>query len=151
MSSLIERLYELLTPTVEGMGFILWGIEYLPQGKHSLLRIYIDNEDGITLEHCEAVSRQVSGILDVEDLIKAHYSLEVSSPGMDRMLFFPKQYRHYCGDMVAVRLHTPVNGQKKFKGKLLSVNEQGIELEVNAQAVAIAFDNIDKANIIPNF
>lgn len=151
MASLTESLQELLTPTVEGMGFVLWGIEYLPQGKHSLLRIYIDHEKGITVENCEAVSRQISAILDVEDIISAHYVLEVSSPGMDRMLFSPTQYRHYCGDNVAVRLNVPVNGQRKFKGKLLSVTEAGIDLEVNGQGVSIPFASIDKANVIPNF
>jgi len=151
MSTLTERLCELLTPTIEGMGFMLWGIEYLPQGKHSLLRIYIDHEDGINIDHCEAVSRQVSGILDVEDIVSGHYSLEVSSPGIDRMLFFPKQYHHYCGDNIAVRVHTPVNGQRKFKGKLLSVTEEGIELEFSGRTANIPFDNIDKANVIPNF
>ena len=74
----------MLEPAVNAVGMELWGIEYLSQGKHSILRVYIDSEDGVTIDNCEAASHQVSGVLDVEDPINGEYNLEVSSPGMDR-------------------------------------------------------------------
>lgn len=151
MSSLTQKLYEMLLPAVEAVGFELWGIEYIPQGKHSVLRVYIEHENGITVDNCEAVSKQISAVLDVEDPISAHYDLEVSSPGLDRFLFYSHQYHTYIGEKIAVRLRIGLNGQRKYTGKLLAVNEQNIELDVNGQGVRIDFSNIEKAQVIPDF
>ena len=87
MATIREKLYEIITPVVEGLEYELVGIEYLPQGKHSLLRVYIDQEAGIALEDCSKVSHQISAVMDVEDPISSNYNLEVSSPGLERPLF----------------------------------------------------------------
>ena len=87
MASREQKIEALLEPTIEALGFELWGLEYLSQGRHTLLRLYIDGENGVTVDNCAEVSRHVSGVLDVEDPITGEYTLEVSSPGVDRLLF----------------------------------------------------------------
>lgn len=142
------KLAELLQPSVEALGYILWGLEYLPQGKHSVLRLYIDKEDGILLEDCEAVSRQVGQILDVEDPIKSNYTLEVSSPGLDRPLFEMWHYQKYVGSEVMLKLHQAINKQKKLSGIIEKTAEQEIEFKVGDERLTIPLDMISKANIV---
>lgn len=101
-----QQITDLLGATIEALGFELWGVEYLSQGRHSLLRIYIDAEQGISVDDCALVSHQVSAVLDVEDPISGEYTLEVSSPGMDRLLFRLDQYPGFVGEVVDVRLRT---------------------------------------------
>ncbi|MDF2939814.1 MAG: ribosome maturation factor RimP [Gammaproteobacteria bacterium] len=151
MANLTQKLYEMLLPAVEAVGFELWGIEYIPQGKHSILRVYIEHENGITVDNCEAVSRQVSAVLDVEDPISAHYSLEISSPGLDRLLFYPHQYHSFIGEQITVRLRLAINNQRKFTGTLMAVSEQGIEIEAKGTKFEIDWNNIDKAQVVPSF
>lgn len=102
------------------------GIEYVSQGKHSVLRIYIDKEGGILVEDCEAVSRQASAILDVEDPISSEYTLEVSSPGMDRPLFTLEQFASHAGEQVKIKLRSPFEGRRNFQGLLRGVEEQDV-------------------------
>ena len=151
MSTRINKLVEMLAPAVEALGFELWGIEFTASGKHSVLRVYIDHEDGILIEHCEQVSRQISAILDVEDPISGEYNLEVSSPGVDRPLFFKSQYQDYCGEVLRVKVNTAIDKARQFKGQLKSVDDDGIELEVDGKPVQIEFTNILKARIEPVF
>ncbi len=99
MASKEQQIQQMLEPTVEALGFDLWGVEYLSQGRHSVLRVYIEHEKGISVDDCAAVSEQVSGVLDVEDPITGEYTLEVSSPGMDRLLFKLEQYPGLCRGM----------------------------------------------------
>lgn len=146
-----EKLEQLLAPTIESMGFELWGIEYIPAGKHSTLRIYIEKEGGVNVDDCSDVSRQVSAIMDVEDPISSAYNLEVSSPGMDRQLFKPEQFTRYKGEQVQVRTSIAVLGRKRFKGPMLTVTEDGIEVEVDAELYEIPFDLIEKANLVAVF
>lgn len=148
-------LQALIQPAVESLGFELVGIEHLPQGKHSLLRIYIDSENGITIDDCEKVSHQVSGVLDVEEAIHGHYDLEVSSPGLDRPLFTEEQFKRFSGQAVKMKLAVPLNGRKKLKGVIQGVSAGNIELEVNdeqldEQVITVPFSSIDKANLIPD-
>jgi len=143
-----EQIAELIAPTVEALGLELWGIELQQQGKYSLLRIYIENrEDGVGIEDCEKVSRQVSALLDVEDPISGEYTLEVSSPGMDRPLFSAEQFGLYVGETVNIRLRTAMQGRRKFKGVIERVNEGVVDLLVDGESVAIQLTDIDKANI----
>lgn len=151
MSSKVDQLTEMLRPAVEGMGYMLWGIEYRPAGKHSVLRIFIDKEDGIDVDDCADVSRQISGILDVEDPITNQYVLEVSSPGLDRMLFTLEQYAAYAGHMVEVRLSVPYEGRRKFKGILNGVEENDVQVVVDTTEYLFPIEQIDKAQIIPQF
>ncbi|HVK99453.1 MAG TPA: ribosome maturation factor RimP [Dongiaceae bacterium] len=147
----IEVLKEMLEPAVNAVGLQLWGIEFLAQGKHSVLRLYIESENGVTIENCEAVSHQVSGILDVEDPIKGEYHLEVSSPGMDRPFFSFDQIVHYVGETVKVRLQTAVGGRRNFSGTLTDAKDNTLTFQVEGQPVTISFNQIDKANLVPTF
>jgi len=150
MGPVEERVMRLLEPTVTNMGYELLGVEYIGQGKHSRLRIYIDSERGIGLTDCQQVSHQASGILDVEDLIKAQYSLEVSSPGLDRPLFRPEHYARFVGQQVKLRLRLALNGQRNFCGKIQSVEDDTINIgmdEGNNQ-LAVKCSEIEKANLV---
>ncbi|MDZ5604390.1 ribosome maturation factor RimP [Pseudomonas sp. RP23018S] len=151
MSSKLEQLQALLAPVVEGLGFQCWGIEYISQGKHTVLRVYIDKEGGIMVEDCEAVSRQISGVLDVEDPITSEYALEVSSPGMDRPLFTLEQYAAHAGEQVKIKLRTPFEGRRNFQGLLRGVEDQDVVVQVDQNEFLLPIDSIDKANIIPSF
>jgi ribosome maturation factor RimP len=151
VSSKLEQLQALLVPVVEGLGYQCWGIEYVSQGRHSLLRIFIDKEDGVLVEDCAIVSRQLSGILDVEDPISAEYTLEVSSPGMDRPLFTIEQFALHAGAQVKIKLRSPFDGRRNFQGLLRRVEEQDVVVQVEDHEYLLPIDQIDKANIIPTF
>ena len=147
-----EGLIKLLRPNVEALGFEFWGLEFVSSGKNrSLLRVYIDQEAGISVDNCEAVSRQLSRVLDVEDLILREYTLEISSPGLERPLFYPEQYAHYCGSQVLVKVMAPIKGQRNFKAVLLRVGTESIVLQAAAEEIEISFGNIQKAHIIADW
>jgi len=151
VSSKLEQLQALLAPVVEALGYECWGLEFLSQGRHSLLRVYIDKAEGILIEDCEAVSRQVSGVLDVEDPISGEYTLEVSSPGMDRPLFTLEQFARYVGEQVKIKLRVPFERRRNFQGILRAVEEQDVVVLVDDHEYLLPIDSIDKANIIPRF
>ncbi len=152
MAQANERLYSIITPAVEALGVELLGIEYLSQGQHSVLRIYIDSEAGITVDNCADVSHQVSAVLDVEDPIRGEYTLEVSSPGADRPLFTAEHYRQVVGEQISVRLHAPQDGPRKFKGELISIDEDGrITIEVDGIDYTLPLADVDKANLVPQW
>ncbi|GIZ12279.1 ribosome maturation factor RimP [Pseudomonas sp. NCCP-436] len=151
MSSKLEQLQALLAPVIEALGYECWGIEFLSQGRHSLLRVYIDKVDGILIDDCEIVSRQLSGVLDVEDPISSEYTLEVSSPGMDRPLFTLEQFGRHAGEQVKIRLRSPFEGRRNFQGLLRGVEEQDVVVQVDDHEYLLPVDLIDKANIIPRF
>jgi ribosome maturation factor RimP len=142
-----DELEHLLAPTINDMGYELWGCEYLPQGKHSLLRIYIDKTDGISIDDCQEVSHQISALLDVEDPIPGNYSLEVSSPGIPRPLFNSWQYQRYMGHEVQVKTFKPVSGKRKLIGTIVSVSESSLVLNINNEDQELLFSNIVKANL----
>ncbi|HDS1818453.1 TPA: ribosome maturation factor RimP [Pseudomonas putida] len=151
MSSKLEQLQALLAPVVTGLGFECWGIEFVSQGKHSVLRVYIDKKDGILVDDCAIVSRQISGVLDVEDPISSEYTLEVSSPGMERPLFTIEQFASHAGEQVKIKLRSPFEGRRNFQGLLRGVEEQDVVVQVDDQEFLLPIDSIDKANIIPSF
>jgi ribosome maturation factor RimP len=140
-----DELVQLVEPTINDMGYELWGCEYLSQGKHSLLRIYIDKRDGIGIEDCQAVSKQISALLDVEDPIQGNYNLEISSPGIPRPLFNSWQYERYLGHLVDVKLFKPVNGKRKFQGTIHLVTESTVVLDIHGENQELYFSNIVKA------
>lgn len=139
----------MLHSTVEALGFELWGVEHMPQGRHSLLRVFIDSPAGITVEDCAAVSEQVSGILDVEDPITGEYTLEVSSPGLDRQLFRLTQYAGYVGEVVELRLRSAFEGRRKFKGVLKGVEGGDVVIQVEDHEYLLPYGAIEKARIQP--
>lgn len=152
MASIQQRLEDLLGPVVASLGCELWGLEYLPQGKHrAILRIFIDKPEGVGVEDCENVSRQSSSVLDVEDPISGEYVLEVSSPGMDRPLFKLEQFTLSIGEKASVRLRIAFDGRRNFKGLLKGVENDEVVLEADGEEYLLPFELIDKANIIPRF
>ncbi|QJR82366.1 ribosome maturation factor RimP [Alteromonas pelagimontana] len=151
MLKLEEKLTTMLEPGVEALGFELVGVEFVRAGKHSILRVFIDHEDGITVDDCAEVSYQASAILDVEDPISTEYNLEVSSPGMDRPLFKEKHYEEVIGQIVQVKLSMPMDNRRNFKGKLLTCENGTISIEVDGQQFQLAVANIEKGNVVPTF
>ncbi|MCE9679094.1 ribosome maturation factor RimP [Shewanella sp. AS1] len=151
MATLESKLEQMLIAPVEALGHSLWGIEFVHAGKHSVLRVYIDNENGIFIEDCADVSRQISAVLDVEDPISTEYTLEVSSPGVDRPLFTAAQYAQYIGETVKVQLTMPVAGSRNLKGTVTGVEGQMLTLTVDGNELIIALDNIRKGNLIAKF
>lgn len=147
----IDELNSLVEPVVSGMGFQLWGIEYIRSGKFSTLRIYIDHEDGINVDHCADVSRQVSAVMDVEDPISTNYTLEVSSPGLDRPLFTEEQYLQSVGEWVEIKLRYAFEGRKNFKGVINGVEEGDVVVQIDGEEFLLPIESIDKGRIIPNF
>lgn len=142
---------ELLAPTVESLGCTIWGVEFLNQGKHTKLRLYIDREEGVDVDHCAAVSRHVSDILDVEEVISSAYTLEVSSPGMDRLLFKEEQFAASAGEQVDIRLNFPFEGRKKFIGVLRGVQESMAIVQIDEDEFLLPLENIQKARVVPVF
>ncbi|EGH96702.1 Ribosome maturation factor RimP [Pseudomonas syringae pv. antirrhini] len=151
VSSKLEQLQGLLAPVVVALGYQCWGIDFSSQGKHSVLRIYIDKEGGVLVDDCAIVSRQISGVLDVEDPISTEYTLEVSSPGMERPLFTIEQFALYAGEQVRIKLRSPFEGRRNFQGLLRGVEEQDVVVHVEDHEFLLPIDLIDKANIIPTF
>lgn len=150
VSKKVESLIAMLAPAVEAVGFELWGVEFFQQGRHSVLRLFIDGPEGVGVDDCAVVSHQVSGVLDVEDPITGEYTLEVSSPGWDRPLFTLPQFARFTGSEVSVRLASPLNGRRRFKGVVQRVTDAEVELLVEGALVLIPFAAIDKANVEPN-
>ena len=151
MAKFEQKLTEMLRPSVEQVGKELLGIEFINAGKHSVLRLFIDHENGIDVDDCAEVSRQVSAILDVEDPISSEYSLEVSSPGLDRPLFDLAHFEVVIGETVDVKLSIPLNGRRKFKGVLDAVENEKLIVIVDGQDYELPHSNIDKANLVPKF
>ena len=149
MATKDQQITDLLRATVDALGFELWGVEYLSQGRHSILRVYIDAENGITVEDCARVSEQVGSVLDVEDPITGEYTLEVSSPGMDRLLFRLDQYPGFVGETVEMRLRSPFEGRRKFKGVLTGIEGEDVVIRVDDHEYLLPHSAIDKARIQP--
>ncbi|MGM0594233.1 MAG: ribosome maturation factor RimP [Pseudomonadota bacterium] len=142
------QLQAIIEPAVTALGYELVGVEHLSQGRHSVLRVYIDHEDGITVEDCADASRQVSAVLDVEDPIRGEYTLEVSSPGLDRPLFTPEHYERYSGSLADIRLRAPQDGRRKFKGRMHGLRDEHVVIEVDGEEYTLALDSIEKANLV---
>ncbi len=142
------QLKALLAPLVARMGYELWGLEYRAGKRSALLRLFIDSESGITLDDCTEVSRQVSAVLDVEDPIRVPYTLEVSSPGVDRPLFEAAQYARYVGRQVRVRTQWPVGGQRNFSGEIVAADEQSVTLQVEGEPVRVPLESIARGRLV---
>jgi len=159
MSDKHSEIAELLGPTVESLGLELLGIEYLPAPGGATLRLYIDVPAGegdadartVTIEDCEAVSREVSAQLDVADPISGNYTLEVSSPGLDRPLFTPAQFARFLGEQAKVALKLPQDGRRRLQGRILRVEGGDIVFELDGAEFIAAADNIDKARLVPDW
>ena len=144
-------LTDLVAPVATALGLQLWGIEYISHAKQSVVRIYIDDPEGVDVDDCAKLSRQVSSVFDVEDPIMGEYNLEVSSPGMDRPFFTLDQYRPYVGERIKVKLRTPFEGRRNFVGQLTGIEDDDVVVAVDSEEFLLPFDLIDKANLIPTF
>jgi ribosome maturation factor RimP len=150
MSGEQQRYREMLEPSVRALGCELLGVQLARGPRHTLLRIYIDRPEGITLEDCTRVSQQVSGILDVEDPIEGEYSLEVSSPGEDRPLFIEEHFERFAGHRVNVRLAVPVSGRRRVTGLLVGVSDGDIVVEEEGTQWRLPVDRIAQARLVPD-
>ena len=146
-----QDIASLVAPTVESLGCELWGVEYMSQGRHSKLRIYIERPEGVSIDDCERVSREVSDLLDVEEAVTDAYTLEVSSPGMDRILFNPEHYTANVGEQVDVRLNFPFEGRKRFVGLLVGFENDEAILRVEDEEYLLPRENIQRARLVPQF
>ena len=151
MASLEQQLTEMFTPSVEDLGYEVVGIEYIRAGNHSTLRVYIDQDTGILVDDCAAVSRQIRALMDVKDPITNEYTLEVSSPGLERRLFSAEHYAAFAGEEVKVQLRMPIQNRRKWKGIIDSVEGEIICVNVDGTLERFALSNIQKANIVPKF
>jgi len=143
---------DMLEPGIRSLGYELVGVEFQTGGKGGgLLRVYIDSEKGISAEDCQKVSYQVSGLLDVEDPIPGHYTLEVSSPGLDRLLFRAEDFDRFAGQLVKLRLTYPVEGQRKFKGRLVGMRGENVVIEGDEMEISLPFDQIEQARLVPEY
>lgn len=146
-----KTLNALLGPLVEDLGYEFVGLEFQRQKDGSLVRVYIDTESGVDLDDCERVSRAAAALLDVEDPLKGHYTLEISSPGLDRPLFTPEQYQRFVGEQVTVTTFAPVEGRRRFKGPLRAAGPEQVEIEQDGVLVTLEMGNIAKARLVPDY
>ena len=144
-----NELIRLIEPAIEHMGFELADIELKTGGTDGLVRIFIDKAEGIGIEDCEAVSRQVSAILDVEDPVQGNYALEVSSPGLDRTLTKAAHFKQFMGQDVRVKLRFPLSGRRNYRGVLKSADDEKIEVEVDGESHSLPIATIESARLIP--
>ena len=144
-----DELANLLEPTVERLGYELIDLEARLGGKGGLVRLYIDKPDGIDLDDCEKVSLAVSALLDVEDPVPGNYNLEVSSPGLDRKLTKVEHFQRFTGETVKVQMRFPIEGRRRFRGTLLSSDEESIVVEVDGEPFSLPLKTIDTARLVP--
>ena len=157
MTDKADEITALLSPTVASMGLELLGIEYLPAPGGATVRLYIDvpaseaATRAVGIEDCESVSREVSAQLDVEDPITDNYTLEVSSPGMDRPLFGAAQFARFVGETAKVTLKLPQAGRRRLQGSILRVEGEQVVFELDGAAFPVAASNIEKARLQPDW
>jgi ribosome maturation factor RimP len=145
----VRDLTVLFEPVVESMGYELVGVEFNAAGNQGTLRVYIDREQGVSLDDCAAISHQLSGILDVEEPISQAYDLEISSPGVDRPLFKITDFERYSGQTAKVKLLIGLLGRKNFKGQLLGVTDsKWVNIEVDGEQFDLPYADIAKANLV---
>ena len=151
MRSAPDSLTELIRTAVEPLGYELVGVELLSGRSRSTLRVYIDHEEGISADNCAVVSHQVSGVLDVEDPIQENYSLEISSPGLDRPLFFREDFDRFSGSRVRIKLRMKLQCRRHFEGALKGIQGDDVLVVVDDEEFNLPFEQIDKARLVPEF
>jgi ribosome maturation factor RimP len=144
-------LRKLLEPGVEATGFELVDVEIAGSQHSPTLRVYIDGPVGVNVDDCARVSRQLSALLDVEDPLPGQYTLEVSSPGLDRPLVKPEDFKRFVGETIKVKMHEPLQGRKNFSGRLVDVAADHVVVEVDEEHYDLAFEGMDRARLVPRF
>lgn len=146
-----QRLAGILGPLIEDLGYELWHLELVGGGSSRVLRVYIDSPDGIEMTDCETVSRELSANLDVIDPIPGEYSLEVSSPGMDRPLVTQAHFQRFVGRRASVRTYAPIDGRRRFEGAILGLENEELRLGVDGEEIIVPRSAIAKARLVPEF
>ena len=144
-----EELTALIEPAIERLGYELSDLELKVGGQEGMMRIFIDKPEGIGLEDCENVSRQIGAILDVEDPLPVNYALEVSSPGLDRKLTKPAHFQRFMGEDIRIKLRFPLQGRRNFRGALRSADDENIEVEVDGESHSLPLATIESARLVP--
>ena len=146
-----DSLERLMTPIIVGLGYQLVGVVEFSAGRRRVLRVYIDSVKGISLDDCEKVSRHVSDLLDVEDPVKGSYTLEVSSPGLDRPLFKPEDYVRFVGRQVKLRTRMAISGRRNFSGTLIGYDGGCVKIQLADESILIPFEEIEQARLVPDY
>ena len=149
LSMTSDELAKLLEPAIVRLGYELWNLELKVGGKHGVLRLFIDKADGVGLADCEKVSLAVSALLDVEDPLPNHYDLEVSSPGLDRRLVKVEHFQRFTGETLKVQMRFPIEGRRRFRGTLVSSDDENIVVEVDGESHTLPVATIDTARLVP--
>ena len=143
-----QSVIELIEPGLLAKGLELVDVEFKKEGKNWVLRVFIDKEGGVTLEDCQKISSLVGDLIEVEEVIEPAYTMEVSSPGLNRVLKKEKDFVRFSGKKIGVQCHAPLNGRKKFTGILKDFKNQSIRLEVDGQLQIIPINRVAKANLV---
>lgn len=146
-----DRLLALIEPVAQSFGCELWGVEVSAAGRRQVLRVYIDKQGGVDISDCERVSRQLDSVLDVENPIRGEYTLEVSSPGLDRPLYNLEQFRRFIGCDISVRLRRAFEGRRKYQGTLTGVADDEIAIVSGEHEYLFPLADIERANLLPKF
>ncbi|MCD5405514.1 MAG: ribosome maturation factor RimP [Desulfotomaculum sp.] len=149
--NIVARVEELAQPIAIAIGLEIVDVEYVKEGSKWYLRVFIDKPGGVSLDDCQELSTALSDILDAQDLISHSYMLEVSSPGIERPLKKPEDYKRFIGKKVLIRTYTPLDGRKKFTGQLLGFDNGEIQLEVDNKRILIPLEKVSKANLSVEF
>jgi ribosome maturation factor RimP len=144
-----EKLIALTEPLLEQLGYELVDLEYAPGRAHAVLRVFIDRPEGVGLDDCERASHELSALLDVEDPVPVGYTLEVSSPGLDRVLRKPAHFQRFVGERIWVELRVARDGRRRYTGRLEALGPMGIELSVDGATVSVPFADIGRARLAP--
>jgi ribosome maturation factor RimP len=148
MKDVMERITAMIEPTINAMGYELVGVEFASSHAQAVLRVYIDKEKGVAVEDCQNVSKQISGVLDVEEPIKGAYCLEVSSPGIDRPLFKAQDYVRFTGKMARIQLKQLLSERRNFLGRLQGIENDNVLIEVDGESWRLPFIQIRKAHLV---
>jgi len=148
MALTVPHIDDLLQPGAEALGYELVAVE-LSGGESSIVRVYIDSPNGITVDDCAKASRQFSAILDVEDPISNRYTLEVSSPGMDRPLAKPLHFKSVVGQDVKIKMMSLVNGRRRFTGELVEAADEFAVVEIDGEQTELPYSEMDRARLVP--
>lgn len=149
-NKIYDQLLQMLAPLCAARDLEIWGIELLfgAGGRHKIVRIYLDAPAGVSIDQCADISRHLSLALDVDDIIPGAFTLEVSSPGLERPFFTLEQMRPYLGHEIRVRLSTSLEGRKNFKGRLLAIEDSTLALDIDAATYVLNWADVTKANLI---
>jgi ribosome maturation factor RimP len=144
-----DKLIALTEPLLGQLGYELVDLEYVPGRAHAILRYFIDRPEGVGLDDCERVSHELSAWLDVEDPVPMAYTLEVSSPGLDRVLRTPAHFKRFVSERIWLELRVARDGRRRFTGILQALDAEGIDLNVDGAIVKVPFADIGRARLAP--